>query len=88
MPPLQVQDCDEISFISTSGNSIYWDVVELWQPKESEWCWYGFELVEVIDVNNDHIKITRQRSDSFEEVSLAVLEPFTGELPTSVKDKQ
>ena len=58
----------------------------LWQPQESEWCWYGFELVEVIDTATS-LKICRQQSDSYEEVSVTILEPFIGSLPSFIKDK-
>ena len=57
-----------------------------WEPTEGEWCWYGFELVQVIDVTNDHIKICRQKSDAYEELDVKALEPFTGQLPSFIKD--
>ena len=59
---------------------------KLWQPQPDEWVWYGFELVQVIDATTDHIKICRQKSDSYEEVDASVLEPFIGQLPTIAKD--
>ena len=62
------------------------EMLEHWQPKEGEWVWYGFELVEVIDVQEDHIKICRQKSDSYEEVSFDNLKPFVGELPAITKE--
>ena len=52
-----------------------------WKPKVDDWCWYGFELVQVIDVQDDHIKITRQNMPIFEEISQDKLKPFIGELP-------
>ena len=61
--------------------------VSLWRAKAGEWCWYGFELVQVIDVQPDHIKICRQLSDSFEELSFDKVEPFIGELPSFIKEK-
>ena len=64
------------------------DNLELWQPEEGEWCWYGFELVQVIGSQQDHIKICRQKSDSYEEITKGQLEPFIGNLPTCVKDKE
>jgi hypothetical protein len=60
---------------------------ELWYPKVNEWCWYGFELIEVIDTTNP-LKICRQQSDSYEEVSVTMLEPFIGNLPSFIKDKR
>lgn len=61
------------------------DEVEPWEPKEGEWCWYGYEIVQVID-NSNPIKVCRQESDSYEEVSVDKLEPFKGELPSFIKD--
>ena len=55
------------------NNDKFW---ELWKPKVGEWCWYGFELVEVVDTQVDHIKICRQMSDSFEEIDESRLEPL------------
>ena len=60
---------------------------ELWEPKVGEWCWYGFELIEVIDTTNP-LKICRQQSDSYEEVSGTMLEPFIGNLPSFIKEKR
>ena len=60
---------------------------KLWSPKSNEWCWYGFELVQVIDSQQDYIKICRQKSDSYEEISIECLEPFTGRLPTITDNK-
>ena len=57
-----------------------------WVPKINQWCWCGFELVEVIDTATS-LKICRQQSDSYEEVSVTMLEPFIGSLPSFVKDK-
>jgi len=58
-----------------------------WKPQEGEWCWYGYELVQVIDAYNlGNIKICRQNSSSYEEVKNIQLEPFIGELPSFIKD--
>jgi len=58
--------------------------IELWQPKIAEWCWYGFELVQVIDVQPDHTKICRQKSPAYEEISQEKLKPFIDQLPDIV----
>ena len=56
-----------------------------WHPTINEWCWYGIELVRVIDVQPDHIKICRQESDAYEEVQETNLEPFMGILLSSIR---
>jgi len=56
----------------------------MWQPKADDWCWYGFELVQVIDVQPDHIKICRQKSPTYEEISQECLKPFIGQIPEIV----
>ena len=53
-----------------------------------EYYWYGYELVQVIDVTDNHIKIVRQDSECYDEVDMEQLEPFRGELPTFIKDKK
>ena len=54
--------------------------------KVGEWHWYGFELVQVIDIQPDHIKICRQKSPTYEEVSYEYITPFIGELPSFTKE--
>ena len=71
---------------STINSKQHLEEAELWEPKVGEWCWYGFELIEVIDTTNP-LKICRQQSDSYEEVSGTMLEPFIGNLPSFIKDK-
>jgi hypothetical protein len=74
-----------ISYWSLRSNP---DDFELWKPIAEDWCWYGYELVEVIDVNTHHIKICRQQCDCYEELPHNSLMPFIGELPDIVhRDK-
>jgi len=56
-----------------------------WLPKVNDWCWYGFELVQVIDTQPDRIKICRQKSPAYEEVFYGDIAPFIGELPEIVR---
>ena len=56
-----------------------------WHPTIEEWCWYGFELVQVIDIQPNHIKICRQQSGAYEEVQETDLEPFMGILPSFIR---
>lgn len=56
-----------------------------WHPEQDEWCWYGYELVQVIDVQPNHTKICRQQSDAYEEVQEHRLEPFMGILPSFIR---
>lgn len=72
----------------SSGKSRLKEELKLWKPKSGEWCWYGFELVQVLDVQQDNIKICRQKSDVYEEITEEQLEPFIGSLPTCTKDKE
>jgi hypothetical protein len=58
--------------------------IRQWQPKEGEWCWYGFELVQVIDKHPNHVKICRQKSPTYEEIPQEYLKPFIGQLPEIV----
>lgn len=60
------------------------NLLKLWQPKAEEWAWFGYEIVQVID-NSDTIKICRQDSDAYEEVTLDKLEPFIGTLPSFIE---
>ena len=58
-----------------------------WRPQPGEWCWYGYEIVQVLDCCNlDRTKICRQNSNSYEEINVARLEPFIGTLPSIIKD--
>ena len=59
-----------------------------WHTEQDEWCWYGYELVQVIDRQPSHIKICRQQSDAYEEVQEHRLEPFIGILPSFIKAQQ
>ena len=56
----------------------------LWCPEIDDWCWYGFELVQVLDVQPNHIKICRQKSPTYEEIPQEKLKPFIGQLPEIV----
>lgn len=60
---------------------------ELWKPKEGEWCWYKHCLVKVLSIRDTSCQVSapmfgEQWTGSIE------LEPFIGQLPTFVKDKQ
>ena len=82
---IQVGRIENYIGVST-GENVHIEDCELWQPKEGEWCWYGYEIVEVIDSYNlEYIKITRQNSNSYEEVKFVQLEPFIGTLPSFLK---
>ena len=67
--------------VANAYNSTTTVQATMWHPKADDWCWYGFELVQVIDVQDDHIKITRQNLPIFEEISQEKLKPFIGQLP-------
>jgi hypothetical protein len=70
------------------GDAQTWSVsLQKWIPKQGEWCWYGFELVQVLDVQQDHIKICRQKSNAYEEVDPKYITPFTGKLPDIVHEE-
>ena len=64
--------------------------LELWEPKQGEWCWYKNLLVKVISINNrDDGIISYSVSNPMlgESYSGAItLEPFIGQLPTFIKD--
>ena len=91
----------KVEAVSKSGRALFlntreipqadnwWDIDQCtpWEQKVGEWCWYGYELVQVIDRQPSHIKICRQQSDTYEEVQEHRLEPFIGILPSFIKEQ-
>lgn len=64
----------------------WWECVTLWSPKEGDWVWYGYEVVQIIDGSDSKaIKMVRQASECYEEVQLDQLEPFIGTLRTFIQ---
>lgn len=84
---ISIAEHDVIKCTNGSEFIIARDSIELWTPQPGEWCWYGYEIVQVIDNSSKLLKICRQDSDCYEELSYNELEPFIGELPTFLKDK-
>lgn len=63
--------------------------LELWQPKEGEWCWMwndGFDkpyLEKLMKIDKNGKFYAKSVGDRFKHC-----EPFIGELPSFIKDKQ
>lgn len=76
---------NDIQINSTHKGKIMKYIDKQWHVVTGEWCWYGFELIQVIDVQPNHIKICRQQSGAYEEVLETDLEPFMGILPSFIK---
>lgn len=70
----------------------YLDGVELWQPTEGEWCWSKYDgLVNILSVTDGGylvFPLSSNRGDCATEYKLGGLEPFIGQLPSWIKDKQ
>ena len=66
--------------------------VELWQPKEGEWCWekdYGLSLVISNDENGINCIVCFCLTSVFGKeftTTLKDCEPFIGELPSFLKE--
>ena len=68
---------------------------ELWQPKEGEWCWLNKELAKITSKDNDGY-VTFLKSNgtysAYHKIDTNFIskycEPFIGELPSFLKDKQ
>lgn len=63
--------------------------LRLWQPKEGEWCWMwndGFDkpyLEKLMKIDKNGKFYAKSVGDRFKHC-----EPFIGELPSFIKDKQ
>lgn len=67
--------------------------LELWKPKEGEWCWSKYDgLVKVLKITqyDDYTEYEVQNPfrRATEDYIISGLEPFIGTLPTFIKDKQ
>lgn len=66
--------------------------LELWQPKEGEWCWSKYDgLVQILKITDERyivFPLSASEKDCTIEYRLGGLEPFIGELPSFIKDKQ
>jgi hypothetical protein len=71
--------------LKSNGTVLYSDEVELWEPKEGEWCWFYDRICKV--TNYDERPYIEYQDDSH-YVDDDELEPFIGELPSFLKEKQ
>ena len=67
--------------------------VELWQPKEGEWCWIGKNLSKIVAHDRDGYFTCLTSNGTYTaymklEYIYKIAEPFIGELPSFLKDSQ
>ena len=75
------------------GGDYYWmrEIdIELWQPKEGEWCWFKtttntFPFIARYGEFNTE-KYFVDNSTFIEKHHIKIIEPFTGELPSFIKE--
>lgn len=72
--------------------------LELWQPKEGEWCWVGYKLMKFNKLIKEDYSTTfefifpNRDADGYKikehilERHLQVVEPFVGQLPSYLKE--
>ena len=81
--------------IEFGGQQYFSDDIELWQPKEGEWCWLNKELAKITSKDKDGY-VTFLKSNgtysAYHKIDTNFIskycEPFIGELPTLLKDKE
>ena len=86
--------CDTLSIGNTSVgiNVVFKNEIELWQPKEGEWCWFWNSALGIWFIST--LKDFGECNNSIQYRCNSVYymcekcEPFFGELPSSLKDKQ
>lgn len=71
-------------------------IVELWQPKEGEWCWFAFDIDDRPFLSQfSHITKNEQIGNKLISIGYhdivgnlpkTICEPFIGELPSFLKD--
>lgn len=78
-----------IDMVETDDDYVSIESIELWQPKEGEWCWYKHNLVRIEEINEYGYVRTMSASfcnkiffEGFKDC-----EPFIGELPSFIKGK-
>lgn len=91
---LQITNIDDRGFCHFGDyNKLYSiDLLELWQPTEGEWCWSKYDgLVQILKITDERyivFPLSTSKKDCTIEYRLGGLEPFIGELPSFIKDKQ
>ena len=85
--------CDTLSIGNTSVgvNVVFKNEIELWQPKEGEWCWFwdNFNnpfIGKFVARNGDNYQYKHTKNDKV--YSAYKCEPFVGELPSFLKEHQ
>lgn len=73
-------DTLSIGNTSVGVNVVFKNEIELWQPKEGEWCWSKKRN----ELTNNVCELIRFYWDND---NIGDCEPFIGELPTFLKDK-
>ncbi len=67
-------------------------LVKLWRPDVGEWCWSKYDgLVQILKITDERyivFPLSTSEKDCTIEYRLGGLEPFIGELPSFIKDKQ
>ena len=84
-----VTNTEGFLFRVTENNMHASDDFTLWMPKEGEWCWMwndGFDkpyLEKLMKIDKNGKFYAKSVGDRFKHC-----EPFIGELPSFIKDKQ
>ena len=97
--PLKVHDCTGTQFISSSGNAIECDAVELWQPRKNEWCWFydkdmlEYKIPPYLARFDSYVKFNdgKELYKTLDKLpngcmGTSLCEPYTNKLPTYLKD--
>lgn len=76
--------------LKCGGTVNYSSEVELWQPKEGEWCWYNKKyFIKVKNIKDEQIYFSSLDGMYINDWDyLCKFEPFIGELPTFLKDNK
>lgn len=87
-----VTNTEGFLFRVTENNMHVSDDFTLWIPKEGEWCWSKYDgLVQILKITDERyivFPLSTSEKDCTIEYRLGGLEPFIGELPSFIKDKQ
>ena len=84
-------------FIADDGsvyiNNFNSELFSAWQPKEGEWCWVGKNLSKIVAHDRDGYATCLNSNGTYTtymklEYIYKIAEPFIGELPSFLKDKQ
>ena len=81
--------CDTLSIGNTSVgiNVVFKNEIELWQPKEGEWCWFWNRHTNISPLIRKFEYIFNGDFYTNGQMIFTHCEPFIGNLPTFLKDE-